>query len=104
MEPKELIVTDQAYADLDDIFDFIAADSVDEARRFTSELIDHLLRIAETGHAGVPRDSIRPGLRLAVYGRYNIYFRVLSGETIILHIVHSARDIGRLSFDLDPIR
>jgi len=52
----------------------------------------------------VPRDSIRPGLRLAVYGRYNIYFRVLSGETIILHIVHSARDIGRLSFDLDPIR
>jgi plasmid stabilization system protein ParE len=70
--------------------------------------VDHLHRIAETGHAGVPRDSIRPGLRLSVHGRYNIYFRVADDETIILHIVHSARDIGRdigrLSFDHDRIR
>jgi plasmid stabilization system protein ParE len=82
-----LIVTDLAYADLDEIFDFIAADSVDAARR-----------------SGVPRDSIRAGLRLSVHGRYNIYFRVTGSETIILHIVHSARDVGRLSFDHDRTR
>jgi toxin ParE1/3/4 len=99
-----LIVTDPAYADLDEIFDFIAADSVDAARRFVSEIVDHLHRIAEIGHSGVPRDSIRAGLRLSVHGRYNIYFRVTGSETIILHIVHSARDVGRLSFDHDRIR
>jgi plasmid stabilization system protein ParE len=60
-----------------------------------------LHRIAELGHSGVPRDSIRPGLRLSVYGRYNIYFRVTENEAIILHIVHSARDVGRLSFGRD---
>jgi len=52
----------------------------------------------------VPRSSIRPGLRLAVHGRYNIYFRVAEGETIILHVVHSARDVGRLTFDHDEER
>jgi len=96
-----LIVTQPAYADLDEIFDFIAVDSVDAARRFVSELVDHLHVIAQTGHAGVPRSSIRAGLRLSVHGRYNIYFRVTDDETIILHIVHSARDVGRLSFDHD---
>jgi len=62
----------------------------------------HLERIAHTGHAGVPRDTVRPGLRLAVHGRYNIYFRVTEGETFIVRVVHSARDVKRLSFDDEP--
>jgi len=66
-----------------------------------SEIVDHLHRLAEVGHSGVPRDSVRAGLRLTVHGRYNIYFRVTDRETIILHIVHSARDVGRLSFAHD---
>jgi plasmid stabilization system protein ParE len=82
--PKDLIVTDPDYADLNEIFDFIAADNVDAAQRFGSEN--------------------QPGLRLSVHGRYNIFFRVSGDETVILHIVHSARDIGRLSFDHDQSR
>jgi len=38
-------------------------------------------------------------MRLAVHGRYNIYFRVSKSETFIVRVVHSARDIKRLSFD-----
>ena len=34
-----------------------------------------------------------------VHGWYNIYFRVSESEAIILHVTHSSRDIGRLSFD-----
>ena len=49
----------------------------------------------------MPRDKLRPGLRPAVHGRYNIYFRVTQTETIIVRVVHSARDLQRLSFD-DP--
>jgi plasmid stabilization system protein ParE len=44
---------------------------------------------------------VRPGLRLAVHGRYNIYFRVTDRETIIVRVVHSARDLRRLRFDDD---
>jgi len=46
--------------------------------------------------------TVRPGLRLAVHGRYNIFFRVTDTETIIVRIVHSARDIKRIKFDDDP--
>jgi plasmid stabilization system protein ParE len=50
----------------------------------------------------VPRDNIRPGLRLAVHGRYNIYFRVAAAETTIVRVLHSARDVRRISFDDQP--
>jgi len=43
--------------------------------------------------------NIRPGLRLAVHGRYNIYFRVAPTETVIVRVVHSVRNPRRLSFD-----
>jgi len=66
---------------------------------FVLRLYAHLEQIAALGHSGVPRDNIRPGLRLAIHGRYNIYFRVTQTETIILRVVHSARDLQRLSFD-----
>lgn len=57
-----------------------------------------MAKIAALGHSGVPRDNISPGLRLAVHGNYNIYFRVTSNETIIVRVLHSARDVRRLSF------
>ena len=59
-------------------------------------------KIAALGHSGVPRNNIRAGLRLAVHGNYNIYFRVTPTETIIVPVVHSARDVRRLSFHEDP--
>jgi plasmid stabilization system protein ParE len=71
------------------------------AGRFIARLDAHLERIAFLGHSGVPRDNVRAGLRLAVHGRYNVYFRVTQAETIIVRIVHSARDVRRLDFDDD---
>jgi toxin ParE1/3/4 len=69
------------------------------ADRFVLRLYQHMTRLAALGHSGVPRDKVRPGLRLVVHGRYNIYFRVTQTETIIVRVVHSARDVRRLSFD-----
>jgi plasmid stabilization system protein ParE len=54
---------------------------------------------AATGHGGVPRNTIRPGLRLAVHGRYNIYFQIVEDQTIIVRVLHSKRDIRRMGFN-----
>jgi plasmid stabilization system protein ParE len=72
------------------------------ANRFVAKLNEHLERIALLGYSGVLRDNIRPGLRLAVHGNYNIYFRVTPTETIIVRVLHSARDVRRLSFHENP--
>lgn len=37
-----------------------------------------------------------------VHGNYNIYFRVTPTETIIVRVLHSARDVRRFSFHEDP--
>jgi plasmid stabilization system protein ParE len=95
-------LSERALRDLDGIYDHIADAAGDvTARTFIAKLSDHLERIARTGHSGVPRDTVRPGLRLAVHGRYNIYFRVGDTETVIVRVVHSARDTRRLAFDDD---
>jgi plasmid stabilization system protein ParE len=72
------------------------------AERYLADLRSHLESIARLGHSGVPRNEINPGLRLAVHGRYNIYFRVTPTKTTIARVLHSARDVRRLSFHEDP--
>ena len=77
----------------------VQVSDLETARRFISKLTARLERIARLGHSGVPRNNLRPGLRLATHGRYNIYFRVTQSETIIVRVVHSARDVRRLRFE-----
>lgn len=100
---KTLNISPRARDDLDAIYARVkaASGSAATARRFIAKLNKHLERIALLGHSGVPRDKIRPGLRLAVHGNYNIYFRVTPTETIIARVLHSARDVRRLSFHED---
>ncbi|TMJ63620.1 MAG: type II toxin-antitoxin system RelE/ParE family toxin [Alphaproteobacteria bacterium] len=76
MTPKVLNVTGPAKRDVADIHHHIAQHDTTAADRLVLSLYAHFDRIAATGHSGVPRDNIRPGLRLATHGRYNIYFRV----------------------------
>lgn len=60
-----------------------------------------MFRLAEIGHAGVPRDQISPGLRMIVLARYRVYFRVTETETRIVRFLHAARNIDPIGFD-DP--
>jgi toxin ParE1/3/4 len=64
----------------------------------------HLARIAASGHSGVPRAVLSPSLRLVVHGRYNIYFRATAVDTVIVRVLHSARDAARINFDDDAGR
>ena len=103
MPAKMLILSPRARSDLDSIYARLKAVSdIATAKRFIAALNDHLERIARTGHSGVPRNKISPDLRLVVHGNYNIYFRATSTETIVARVVHSARDVRRLSFHEDP--
>jgi len=62
-------LTARARTDLEAIHDYIAdAGDPETARQVIARLGVHLERIAATGHAGVPRDVIRPGLRVAIHG------------------------------------
>jgi len=85
-----------AEADLEEIGDFIAIGSPERAVSFIAELRGHCQKIV-TAPASYPhRSELIEDLRLCVYEKYLIFFRVLEKEIRIERILHGARDIKRL--------
>lgn len=95
----KVIFTEQAEQDLEDIGDWIARGNPSRAASFVIEL-----RAACQEIGGRPRgypvaDSTRdPTLRRRVYGSYLIFYDIGAAAVEILHILHGARDYGRIVF------
>lgn len=100
--PKTLRLTRASEADFDSIVDYIADEAGDAtAQRFATALDAELTKLALLGHSGVSREAVSSGLRLTVFGNYCIYFRLTDDDTIIVRILHGARDIRQISFEGD---
>lgn len=79
--------------DLIDIGDYIAKDSLANARRFVAKLMDQCQRIGTAPLAYPGREDLAPGLRMAPMGRYVVFFRVLGDMVRIERVLHGARDL-----------
>jgi toxin ParE1/3/4 len=98
--PKQLRLTAAAERDLDEIARHLEQQAgTAVALRFATRLDATLVRLAALGHSGVARDWVAPGLRLHVVGRWCVYFRVTTTETLVLRILHGHRDVGAIRFD-----
>lgn len=97
--PKTLRLTRKAEADLDDIVNYIEDEAgTAVALKFADRLDAELQKLALLGHGGVSREHVSPGLRAMIFGNYCFYFRLTDNETIILRVLHSARDIEKIEF------
>jgi toxin ParE1/3/4 len=99
---KRVIFSPEALADLEDVANFIARDNPPRALTFVAELRRKAGAILRSPNAYPPRSSLQAGLRLAVYRKYNIYFRIAEHGIDIVRVLHSARDaesIFRAKFD-----
>jgi len=83
-----------ALDDLRDITLYIAADNPTRAFSFVEELREKAERIASHPLAYPARDELIPGLRSASYGRYLLYYRLVTDGIRIERVLHSARDQG----------
>lgn len=81
--------------DLEEIGDYIARDNSQRAESFLEELKAHCFRIAESPAAYPSRDDIGIGLKMAVHGRYLIFFRITRAGIRISRIIHGARRVPR---------
>lgn len=87
-----------AFADLAEIWSFIADDSETQADRFL-ELVEAKLNLLATQpRMGKLRDDLIPELRSFPIGRYIVYFFPASDGIDLVRVLHSARDIGSESF------
>ncbi|MDB5323008.1 MAG: plasmid stabilization system protein [Phycisphaerales bacterium] len=97
-----LIVHDRAKADLDDIADYIARDSIDAALRFYQAAREAFERLADFPGAGGRHPTGNPAfdnLRIwpiTGFRNYLVCYFPMTDGAEILRVVHGARDIDRV--------
>jgi toxin ParE1/3/4 len=89
-EPR---LTEQAEADLDDLWAYIAADNAAAADRLVDAVLEGSRTHVRFPNMGQSRDELRPGIRSFVVSPYVVFYRPVEGTIEVLRILHGARDI-----------
>jgi plasmid stabilization system protein ParE len=104
-----IYLTPEAERQLNEIDDWISsAATADIARRFVSDVLDHVDGILTFPFAGRARDDVRPGMRTAAFKKRTVIAYVVDeasdGRVItVLGVFHGGQDWTRaLSADADP--
>lgn len=82
-----------AAADILDIWDHIAEDSLDQADRWVDKLDEKFKLIATQPLMGRARDELAASLRSFPFGRYVIFYVPVEGGIDVVRVLHSARDV-----------
>lgn len=86
-----------ARTDLKDISAYIASDNPAAASHFTDRVLKKCALLAEYPAIGRLRPDLKPGLRSSPFERYVIFYWAAEDGIIVARVLHSARDITRLS-------
>ena len=95
----KVVFTRNAEADLEAIGDWIAQDNPGRALTVLAELAKACKTIGRTPRRFALVDRQRdPALRRRIHGNYLIFYEVRLNAVEILHVIHGARDYGRMVF------
>ena len=90
---RALIYSGDAEADLDDIFDFIAADNPRRARIYIEDIRKACRDLCHTPLIGIDRADLRPGLRiLPLWRRVIVAYELPPGELLVLRVFTGGRE------------
>ena len=92
---KRFRLAPAAAQDLNDIWDYVAEDSLDGADRLLETIYDQILSLATTPGMGHPRRDLAENRPLLFWpvGNYLILYRMREEFIEIVAIVHGKRDI-----------
>lgn len=88
----------QVEFELDDIWYYVARESgsIEIADRLIDSITDRFFLLANHPYVGRLREDLRPGLRSFPVGQYVIIYRIEDTVVLILHVLHSHRDVQRM--------
>lgn len=88
-----MVYSPEAQADLDEIFDFIAADNPRRARTYVEEIRQACRNLCETPFLGMKRPDLRPGLHiLPLWRRIAIAYELPPGRVDVLRVFSAGQD------------
>lgn len=82
-----------AEADIVEIWEYIAEDSLAAADRWVDRLDEQLRLLAGQPMMGRARDELAPAVRSFPIGRYVVYYAPLDDGIDVVRVLHGARDI-----------
>ena len=88
-----------AAADIFEIWDYIADDSLVAADRWVDRLDEQFGLLATQPLMGRARDELAPGVRSFSFGRYVIFYAPLDDGIDVVRVLHGARDIDAVFGD-----
>jgi toxin ParE1/3/4 len=89
-------VSDEARADLDEIWLYIARDNPDAADKFIRAVVSRFPKFAAMPQLGRSRKELSPRLRSFPVGRYVIFYRPMENGVEIARVLNGARDLPPL--------
>jgi len=94
---KVVLFTPEALSDLDDIWLYIAQDSIFHADCFVDELRDLCEgKLALFPHMGGARGYLAEGVLAFPHGSYLIYYRVRQEMVEVIRLMHGSVDVESL--------
>jgi|SRR5579885_1012420 len=99
MPNKEPQISDPAAADLIEIGDYIAQNSMEHARLLVNEIYDAMYKLVAMPRMGSKRPDLSKDESLAfwiVRGHYMIIYRPDVEPVEIVRVLHTSRDIARI--------
>lgn len=88
-----------AAADILDIWDYIAEDSIEQADRWVDRLDEKLGLLATQPLMGRARGELAADVRSFPFGRYVIFYEPIPGGIDVVRVLHSARDVDAVFGD-----
>jgi toxin ParE1/3/4 len=88
-----------AAADISEVWDYIADDSLVAADRWVDRLDKQFGLLATQPLMGRARDELAPGVRSLPFGRYVIFYAPLDDGIDVVRVLHGARDIDAVFGD-----
>ena len=98
MARLEVIIAETAYADLDDLFQYIFEMSgfARTAKAFTGRIVDRCHRLGDFPHVGRPHPDIMPDLCTIPFESVVIAYLAGARRVEVIRIFHAAQDYETL--------
>jgi toxin ParE1/3/4 len=99
MEKYDVELLPAAYADLDEIFDYIMVDNPQAATEILDSIMKSLRRLENFPHSGAPlldRSMQKFNFKIVVIDPYVVFYRFIDDKVIIYRILHCARNYPHL--------
>ena len=88
---SRLLYRPSASADIAEIWDYIAEDSIAQADAWVDRLDDTLRLLATQPRMGRAREELAAGIRSYPFGRYVVFYLPLDDGVEVARVLHSGR-------------